>query len=207
MPLQQAPALKCEKVLQAIDLINSKDENTTILADKEYPKELLYGHLMTECLMKYWPQANPPLQIAVRAQHIKRWHFKRVDFPAGKAGYYQWRIALGKFHAELASTIMIEEGFSEQEANQTASMIRKENLQLGGDSQTLEDVACLVFLQHYFNDFAAKYTGSIEGEVKIINIVKRTWGKMSHEAHEIALSLTLPAHLSALVEKALSVDG
>ena len=103
--------------------------------------------------------------------------------------------------------LSLQEGFSEQEANQTASMIRKENLQLGGDSQTLEDVACLVFLQHYFNDFAAKYTGSIEGEVKIINIVKRTWGKMSHEAHEIALSLTLPAHLSALVEKALSADG
>jgi len=198
-----------EHVLSAIDDINRQDSNITITNNEKYPKELIYGQRMTACLAKYWPQASELLQIAVRAQHIKRWHLKRTDFATGKAGYYQWRIALGKFHGELTANIMIEQGYSELQANQTASIICKENLrdkadtQLNADSQTLEDVACLVFLEYYFDDFSAQYIKQ-DNEAKIIRIVQLTWGKMSEEAHAIALSLTLPDHLAALVGKALA---
>ena len=198
-----------EQVLSAIDDINSQDSNITLLNNKEHPKELLYGQRMTACLMQHWPQANELLQIAARAQHIKRWHLKRNEFEKGKAGYYQWRIALGKFHGELAAKIMIEQGYSEQQAEQTASIICKENLRdkranlLNSDSQTLEDVACLVFLEHYFEAFAANYIQQ-DNEAKIIRIVQLTWKKMSEEAHNIALQLTLPEHLAVIVKKALS---
>jgi hypothetical protein len=94
---------------------------------------------------------------------------------------------------------MVELDYSLEEAAFTASIIRKEKRKTNVESQTLEDVACLVFLQHYFNDFAAKHT-----DEKIIRILQKTWGKMSDKAHKIALSLTLPAHLADLVDKALN---
>jgi len=195
-------------VLAAIDEINAKDTNITVFENKDYPKELIYGQRMTACLAKHWPQANELLQIAVRAQHIKRWHLKRSEFALGKAGYYQWRIALGKFHAQLTASIMLEQGYSEAQAAQTASIICKENLKsktsntLNQDSQTLEDVACLVFLEHYFDDFASKYLEQ-DNEAKIIRIVQLTWKKMSEDAHNIALKMTLPDHLADIVNKAL----
>lgn len=200
---------KLENVLSAIDDINRQDTNTTVSGGKEQPKELIYGQRMTACLTQHWPQASELLQIAVRAQHIKRWHLKRNEFEQGKAGYYQWRIALGKFHAKFTAEIMIEQGYSQAQAAQTASIICKENLknktfsQLNSDSQTLEDVACLVFLEYYFDEFAMKYLEQ-ENEAKIIRIVQLTWRKMSDDAHNIALTLPLPEHLSSLVTKALS---
>tara|TARA_R110001583_G_scaffold174519_3_gene328962 strand:- start:9084 stop:9695 length:612 start_codon:yes stop_codon:yes gene_type:complete len=198
-----------EQVLSAIDDINRQDSNVTLLNNKELPKELIYGQRMTACLTQHWPQASELLQIAVRAQHIKRWHLKRNEFEQGKAGYYQWRIALGKFHGELTAKVMIEHGYSERQAKQTASIICKENLrdkennQLNSDSQTLEDVACLIFLEHYFEAFAANYTKQ-DNEAKIIRIVQLTWKKMSEDAHNIALQLSLPEHLAVIVKKALS---
>ena len=200
---------KFENVLSTIDNINRQDSNSTLIDKIKHPKELIYGQRMTACLTQHWPQANELLQIAVRAQHIKRWHLKRSEFEQGKAGYYQWRIALGKFHSELTAKIMTEQGYSKEQAEQTASIICKENLkdktssQLNLDSQTLEDVACLVFLEHYFADFAAKYLEQ-DNEAKIIRIVKLTWNKMSEEAHNIALQLSLPEHLASIVKKALS---
>lgn len=194
---------KLNNTLSAIDEINRQDPNTISFDGEELAKELIYGLQMTDCLKQYWPEANELLQIAVRAQHIKRWQLKRTEFPAGKAGYYQWRIAQGKFHAELTASIMLEQGFTNEEAEQCASIIRKENLKTNSNSQTLEDVACLVFLMHYFNEFAAKYTEQ-DNEAKIIRIVQLTWKKMSEQAHDIALSLTLPDHLAVIVNKALS---
>lgn len=194
---------RLERVLSAIDDINRQDTHLTLANGVEHPKELIYGQRMSACIAKHWPQASELLQIAVRAQHIKRWHLKRDDFAQGKAGYYQWRIALGKFHAELTASIMQNNGYSQDEAEQTACIIRKESLKTNSDSQTLEDVACLVFLEHYFDEFAAKYTEQ-NNEEKIIRIVQLTWQKMSNEAHNIALKMTLPEHLASLVNKALA---
>lgn len=192
---------RLESVLSAIDTINGEDINTTTIDGNEQPKELVYGHYMSQCLKQYWQNSSEQLQIAVRAQHIKRWHLLRSEFDIGKAGYFKWRIALGKFHAALAESLMVDHGYPLEEAALTASIIRKEKRQSNTDSQTLEDVACLVFLQHYFDDFATKHT-----DEKIIRILQKTWGKMSEKAQNIAMSLTLPAHLNKLVVKALSGD-
>ncbi len=195
------PSQQCQQVLDAIDLINQQDPNHTVVDGKPVAKELLYGQYMSQCLHQYWPDANELLQIAVRAQHVKRWHLARSDFAEGKQGYLLWRKELGKFHAETAKQLMLTNGYDEQQSEQTACIIRKEKLKKNADSQTLEDVACLVFLQYYFDEFAAKYD---DNEEKVIRIVQMTWKKMSARGHEIALSLTLPDHLAALVNKALS---
>ncbi len=186
-------------VLSAIDDINNEDPNQITFDDITQAKELVYGQQMTNTLDLHWPQANELLKIAVRAQHIKRWHLKRAEFDLGKKGYFKWRIALGKFHAELTEQLMIKHDYSEDEAKQTAAIIRKEKLKSNSDSQTLEDVACLVFLQFYFDDFAGKHS-----EEKIIRVLQKTWGKMSEQGQSIALTLELPEYLSALVGKALA---
>lgn len=188
-----------ENVLLAIDNINSADTNTTVVDGISFPKELLYGQQMSACLEEYWPNASEHLQIAVRAQHVKRWHLKRADFALGKKGYLTWRKELGIFHAATAKSLMLEHDYSEQDSDITAAIIRKENLKSNSESQTLEDVACLVFLQFYFDEFAAKHN-----EDKIIRIVQLTWRKMSTRGQEIALTLTLPPHLAVLVGKALA---
>jgi len=188
-----------QNVLTAIDNINQADINTTVVDGVSHPKELLYGQYMSTCLEKYWPNASEHLEIAVRAQHVKRWQLQRADFPIGKQGYLTWRKALGIFHAATAKAIMLEYGYSVDDAETTAAIIRKQNLKSNSESQTLEDVACLVFLQFYFDAFAAKHT-----EEKIIRILQLTWRKMSLQGQEIALSITLPPHLAKLVGKALA---
>ena len=198
-----ATPLKLNKTLSAIDGINAQDLTKIMFNNVEHPKELIYGKQMSACLDKYWSNSDEVLQIAVRAQHIKRWHLKRTEFDTGKAGYYQWRIALGKFHAQLTEQIMIEQGYDNNQAAAVASILRKENIKTNRNTQTLEDVACLVFLQHYFDAFAKKYTEK-DDEAKIIGIVQKTWAKMSEQGHKIALTLTLPEHLALLVKKALT---
>lgn len=192
------------KTLLAIDDINKQDPNKITIDDLNGDKslqfkELIYGQQMTACLEQYWSNNDEILQIAVRAQHIKRWHLPRSEFPQNKAGYYQWRIALGKFHAELTQQLMLEHGYSDEMATNTASILRKENLKTSHHTQTLEDVACLVFLQHYFGDFASKHN-----EKKIIRILQKTWKKMSPKGQKIALTFNLPQQLAKLVEKALA---
>lgn len=190
---------KLQAVIDAIDEINQQDVNITHFEGQDHPKELLYGRLMSQCLNQYWPNANENLQIAVRAQHIKRWHMPRKDFPMDRAGYLTWRKELGKFHASLTRQIMVNHGYDSEAADATSAIIRKEKIKANQDSQTLENVACLVFLSYYFDDFAKQHD-----EEKIISILQKTWRKMSEEGHKIALSLTLPEHLGKLVAKALA---
>jgi len=52
------------------------------------------------------------------------------------------------------------------------------------EAQLLEDVICLVFLEHYFAEFAKGHD-----EEKVIGILRKTWRKMSDRGHEAALKL------------------
>ena len=187
------------QTLSAIDNINRQDPNLELYDGQPQPKELLYAQRMSHCLASHWPNADELLQIAVRAQHIKRWSIKRSEFEAGKIGYLKWRKAQAIKHAQMTEALMIEQGYSDEQAAATGAIIRKEKLKSNTAAQTLEDVACLVFMSDYFGPFAAKHS-----EEKIIRIVQKTWKKMSDEGQAIALKLDLPEHLAQLIAKALS---
>ncbi|REL25771.1 DUF4202 domain-containing protein [Thalassotalea euphylliae] len=188
-----------EQVIDAIDAINQQDPNVENVDGKEQPKELVYGQRMSQCLHAFWPNSSEHLQIAVRAQHVKRWAIARSEYPEGKAGYLTWRKSLGQLHAETASELMRLNGYNQADAERTASIIRKEKLKSNPESQILEDVACLVFLSYYFAPFAAKHS-----DEKIISILQKTWRKMSETAQQIALKAELPEHLAVLVKHALA---
>lgn len=79
-------------------------------------------------------------------------------------------------------------------------MVRKADLKAGDpDTQTLEDVACLVFLDDQFD----KFERELGDEEKMVGILRKTWGKMSEVGRAEALKLDLSDRAKSLVQKAL----
>ena len=188
--------------IERMDAFNRADPNHEIVAGKEYPKELLYAERMTAWLMRLTPDASDAseaLRLAVRSQHIGRWMIPRSNYPMDRRGYHQWRTALARFHAQTAREIMQDTGYDEAAIVRVENLLKKTHLKNDPEAQRLEDTACLVFLEHYFSAFAQKHD-----EQKLIEIVRKTWKKMSTQAQQTALTLTLTDADRAVIEKALS---
>src|SRR5204862_1111354 len=113
-------------------------------------------------------------------------------------GYLKWREGLKKFHADALATIMTEAGYPEDSVAKARSLLVRKNLAADAEGQTLEDAACLVFLQFELAEFAAKTEPD-----KMVDILRKSWAKMSPAARERALALPLgPAELH-LVTRAM----
>lgn len=191
--------LKFVQAIHRIDLENSRDPNNEDFKGQSYPKELLYAQRMTEKLLEFDPVAPKELQIAARAQHICRWEIPRDSYPMDKVGYLRWREELKKMHADKASAILRDVGYDQDFINLVAFLIQKKLLKKDPGTQTLEDVVCLVFLEFYFEDFASKHE-----DEKIIDIVRKTWKKMSAKGHEAAFNLQLSSKSLSLIKRAIS---
>ena len=187
------------QVIAAIDLANQQDPNVEMVDGKAIAKEVLYSQRMSNCLQQFAPDASEALQIAARAQHIRRWTIPRSDYPSGRQGYQQWRVYLGKFHAQTTTALMAEAGYTDAMQSRVADLLQKKAIKRDAETQCLEDVICLVFIQYYLEDFAAKHD-----EDKLIDIIRKTWNKMSAEGHAAALKVTLPVPLTDLIGKALN---
>lgn len=188
-----------ELALQLIDEAHSQDPNIIVIDGKDQPYELHYSRKMTEYLEKHSPNAPAVLRLAVRAQHIRRWEVPRDSYPMNRQGYYSWRTYLKKRQAELAHQICLNSGYLEEDANRVAALIRKENLKEDEETQILEDIACLVFLDDQFEEFEKQHD-----EEKIVTILQKTWGKMSDKGHQLALEISMSDHSKKLITKALS---
>ena len=187
-----------EKALRLIDEKNTLDPNKEDYNGQSYPKELLYSQRMYKQLLDIEPDASDELKIAIRAQHIGRWEIPRSDYPSDKIGYIKWRNQLKKRHASITASILEKVGYPSEFSERVSFLINKKALKNDPETQTLEDVACLVFIEYYFETFAKKYD-----EEKIIDIVKKTWNKMSEKGHKFALNLSLPDKSKELIGKAL----
>ena len=190
--------IRFDKALRVIDEAHAEDPNKITIKDIDVPYELHYAQKMTSYLEQRCPKAPDTLRLAIRAQHFRRWEVPRASYPMTKPGYHAWRTFLKKRQAELASQICIDCGYSEEEAARVAAMIRKEDLKKDEETQVLEDVACLVFLDDQFEAFRKEHD-----EEKIVGILKKTWGKMSERGREIALSIEMGDMEKQLVAKAL----
>jgi len=188
-----------QKVLDKIDELNGMDPNRLVQDGAETSKEILYSERMTERLHSFHEDPVDILQIASRAQHIQRWKISRQDYPINREGYKNWREDLALHHSDLTADLMKEEGYSAEKIDEVRELLTKKNLKTNPNVQILEDVICLVFLEHYFEDFAKKHA-----EKKLISIVKKTWGKMSDHGHQVALALNLSDAAKDIVGKALA---
>lgn len=180
------------------DAENGEDPRTESWEGKEYPKELLYARRMSIRLLSFAPDASEALRLAARCQHIRRWEIPRSAYPMDRTGYRRWRSALSAFHAEKAEEILRETGYDPDTAARVSDLVRKRRLKKDPEAQTLEDVVCLVFLEYYFEDFAGEHE-----RAKLIEIVRKTWSKMSDRGREAALTLPLSEASRRIVLEAI----
>src|SRR5215468_797552 len=185
--------------LAAIDAANACDPNTTEVDGGREPAELVYGRRMSGTLARMAPDASEHLQIAARGQHIERWTSPRKSHPDGRAGYLAWRNALKVYHARRVGEIMTMAGYGGDDVMRVGSLVRKERLKLDAEAQMLEDVVCVVFLEHYIDGFMAKTEDD-----KLAGILAKTWNKMSERGHQHALKLNLPSAIPPLLEQGLA---
>ena len=142
--------------------------------------------------------------------HGCRWQLPRSSFPMTRPGYLTWRAKQkSQAAADVASLLAapaIAPPLSPEARDRVAALVRKEGLVSasggGGDAETqaLEDVACLVFLDDQFDDFEAK--ADID-EDKMVGILRKTWGKMSEPGRQLALGMDLSERAKTLIGKAL----
>jgi len=190
---------KFETAIHLFDEANAQDPNKEIWNEKEYPKELLYGQRMSEKLAEFEPNAAEVVRLAARCQHICRWEIPRDSYEMNRVGYLTWRKDLYKFHAQKASEILKKVGYDDAVIDEVKFLLQKKRLKKNEETQLLEDVICLVFLDFYFEKFSEKYA-----EEKMITILQKTWAKMSEKGHQAALKLKLSEKSSSLISKALT---
>ena len=187
------------KAYEAFDKANSADPNFVLINNIKTPKELIYGQRMTQIMDTFAPNANVALKLAARCQHICRWEIPRKDYEMNRVGYLTWRADLKKFHAKKATEILEDLNYDKDTIDRVAFLLQKKKLKKDEDTQTLEDVVCLVFLEYYFEAFFQKHE-----DEKIIDIVQKTWGKMSENGHAAALKLNYSEKGLSLIKKALN---
>ncbi|KAH8427996.1 DUF4202 domain-containing protein [Aspergillus melleus] len=165
-----------------------KEEEETI------PYELHYAQKMTHYLTLHTSASTPPsepLALAIRAQHLRRWEIPRNTYPMTKVGYHSWRTALQRHQASRAEQICLDAGYDVVSAARVAALVRKEDLKKeDAETQVLEDVACLVFLDDQLVGFAGE-KGAEYGEEKMLGILRKTWAKMSERGRELALQVEI----------------
>ncbi len=188
MTLTSSPQFNA--VIAAIDAVNAEDPRTIEVDGQSHPYESTYAERMTETLDRLYPDASELLRIAARAQHIRRWEIPRNKFPKNREGYHKWRLGMRKLHAEIVGGIMAENGYSDGDVELVGKFLRKEQLKKNSDSQALENVVDVVFLNYYWDEFVGKYPDYDDG--KLIDIVGKTLRKMSSQGHQAALALDLP---------------
>lgn len=193
-----------QKAVSLMDDANRQDPNLVVAEGKQWPKELLYSQRMAEMLERYQPDADDVAKLAIRAQHIERWKSPRNAYPMDRTGYLKWRSDLYKFHAEGAIRLMAEAGYDQPSMDRVKKAVSKRGRKINADSQLLEDIAALVFIEYYMQPFVDKHPDY--SEEKWIDIILKTWKKMSVDAQAFAVSgqVVLPEALLPLIQKAIA---
>lgn len=161
-------------------------------------RELAYARAMTTHLDALVEAPSDPLRIAVRAQHFERWLYPRSDFPPGRQGYLRWRAEAARRQAEAVGAILESNGVDDATTTRVQALMLKRNRLRDPEAQALEDCACLVFLESELVRFA----GGRDRD-RVVEILRRTWGKMSEagrrRAHALAIDTTTRRLLDAAV--------
>lgn len=177
------------RALSLIDAANAADPTL----EGGIPAAGLYGERMTAELARLFPAASEVLQIAARGQHVERWLLPRGDYPAGKAGYLDWRREQARRHGLRVAGMMDSVGYGPEDCNRVGVLLRKEGLKRDAEVQALEDVICFTFLRWYFQPFSLA-----RDPAEVADIVTKTARKMSPEGRARVLTeFAIPEPLAA----------
>jgi hypothetical protein len=167
-----------------------------------HPRELLYARRLTEWILKLAPDASEILRLAARSQHLCRWMIPRSSYEMTRAGYLRWRADLKQFHAGKSAEILREIGYAEDVIQRVRDLNLKKGLGKDPECQALEDALCLVTLQYQLAELVSKTAPE-----KMIEILAKTWKKMSPAARDYALKLPFPDREKELIDRALGGSG
>jgi hypothetical protein len=186
--------------LAAFDRENAGDPNQEIDGGAARPHKLVQAERLSAWVAKLAPDASEALRLAARCQHLRRWELARTEFPEGRTGYLRWRTRLARFHAEESAKILASLGYDAETIARVGRINAKQGLRSDPDVQTMEDALCLSFLEHELAAFCEKHA-----DQKVIEILQKTWKKMSERGHGAALALAprLPPRARELLERAL----
>lgn len=188
-----------KKAYTAFDFYNSSDPNIEEYKGIVYSKECLYALRMTEKLHQFAPDSPEYLQLAARCQHIGRWEIPRNSYPMDRKSYLQWRSQLKVHHSLIAEKILTDCGYDSDIIEKVKFLLLKKQLHQNPDTQLLEDVICLIFIEYYLEDFASQHE-----DEKIIDIIKKTLKKMSPHGIEEAVKISVTDKVKGLIERAAS---
>lgn len=188
-----------DRARQLIDSAHSADPTH---ASDGRPAELVYADRVEAWVAQLIPDASPALRLAARCQHLERWLTPRGTFPEGKVGYLSWRRSLYVKQAERARELLLAAGVPASEADDVRTWVSKTGLKTNPGTQALEDAAVLVFLENEIGAFAAQHADY--PREKFVDILQKTWRKLSPAAQHAALGLDLPPAIAALVREALA---
>ncbi len=199
------PTQRYTAVTADIDAANADDLRAIVVEGVTRPYEVVYSERMIRRLAAMYPEASELLRIAARGQHVRRFDIPRSKFAEGRDGYNKWRRTCREHHAKLLRDIMSRNGYDSHEIAHVTKLVRKEQLKKDKESQALENVVDVVFLEHYFNEFYGKYPHY--DDAKIIDIIGKTLRKMSPKGHQAALALDLPERTRKLVLAAVEREA
>src|SRR3954471_15559721 len=193
---------KFREALRRFDEENARDPETEIHEGKSWPRELLYAHRLYEQVEQLAPDASESLRLAARCQHICRWTIPRERYPKTREGYLKWRTDLKRFHAEKAGEILRDVGYDDEIVRAVQELNLKKNFPQDPQSRILEDALCLVFLRHQFGELAEKTS-----DEKMINALRKSWGKMTERARTEALKIDFTPNERRLIELGLAKNS
>jgi len=183
----------------SIDAAHAADPSKT---SEGRAAELVYADRVEAWIVRLDSASSPIVRLAARCQHLERWSVPRSSFPLDKPGYHAWRRSLYVKQASRAKELLLTAGVSAAEAEDVYTWVSKTGLKTNPGTQALEDAACLVFLENEIEAFAAQHADY--AREKFVDIIRKTWRKMSPAAQQAALSLDLPAAIKELVVAAVS---
>ena len=191
-----------EKAITTFDAYNLNDPHQEEFEGKLVSKEMLYAQRMSSRLSDFYPSAPEYLKLAAHCQHIGRWEIPRESYPMDKKGYLQWRSVLKTHHAKLAEKILISCRYDQATIDKVKFLLLKKELHTNPDTKILEDVICLVFIEHYLEEFAEKHEPK-----KVIDILGKTLKKMSPRAIEEAGRIPVSEKIKILIQQALQIKS
>ena len=192
-------ASEVDRAIALFQRANAHDPNQIVVDGRPQPRQLVQAERIFAWVLRLNPEASDALRLAAYAQHVRRWEIPRDTFPSGRLGYLKWRKELSRFHADVAAKTLREAGVAADTIAAVRLLNLKQGLTTNPDTQTIEDALCLTFLEFEFEEFAQKHESA-----KVIDILRKTWRKMSPRAHEAAGQLRLPPSAQRLVQAALT---
>lgn len=173
-----------ELAAQRFDAVHRRDPKDVEHDGERVPWSVLYHDTVARWVDALDPRAPLTVRLAARAQHIRRWTIPRSDYPEGKTGYKKWRSTLAMMHADEAAAVLDEVGYDEETSARVKDLLIKKRLRSDPEVALLEDAVCLTFLELQYPEFAQQHPPE-----KVVDILKKTWDKMTKRGHASALKL------------------